>query len=150
MAQRLAVALTDLYLEDETAWLETMADLIGAGAVADLDFDHLREYLLDMARRDCREVESRLVVLLMHLLKWEHQPGQRSRGWHATIAEQQQELRRLAGRGVLRDHAQANLTDLHPDAVARAAAETGLEPDAFPAVCAFTFESALGFVPRMD
>lgn len=150
MTQRLAVALTDLYTDDETAWLEANAELIAAGATSDLDFEDLREYLLDMARRDRREVESRLVILLMHLLKWQHQPSHRSRSGHATIVEQQQELRRLAGRGILRAHAEAALPEAYAQAIERAAAETGLPPDTFPAACGFAFESALGFIPGAD
>ena len=37
------------------------------------------------ARRDRREVFSRLVTLLAHLLKREYQPDHRSRSWLATI-----------------------------------------------------------------
>ena len=43
--------LTDLYTRDETAWLDTMADLIARGDVSELDFENLREYLTDMAIR---------------------------------------------------------------------------------------------------
>jgi hypothetical protein len=55
------LALSDLYLADETAWLEAMAELIESGNRSDLDFANLREYLSDMAKRDRREVRSRLV-----------------------------------------------------------------------------------------
>src|SRR5438094_601214 len=56
MIQRAAKALPELYEADETAWLETMADLIRAGKYKELDYLHLGEYLSDMARRDRREV----------------------------------------------------------------------------------------------
>src|SRR4051794_33793470 len=98
MVQQIERSLTELYIADETAWLDAMADLIGAQAYAELDYTNLREYLTDMARRDRREVESRLVVLLLHILKWVHQPDHRSRSWRGSILEQRQELRRLAGR----------------------------------------------------
>jgi hypothetical protein len=75
-----------------------------------------------MARWDRREVESRLVVLLAHLLKWAHQPGHRSRGWRATVVEQRQELNRLIGRGVLRNHAEGVLAEVYAQAVERTAA----------------------------
>ena len=103
--------LPALYERDETAWLEAMAELARDGRAEDLDLGHLAEYLFDMARRDRREVESRLAVLLSHLLKWTDQPDHRSRGWRATVIEQRQELNRLAGRGVLRNHAQEVLGD---------------------------------------
>lgn len=142
-----AIALSALYERDETAWLEAMVDLLRAGAHEELDFDNLREYLTDMAKRDRREVDSRLTVLLAHVLKWIHQPDRRSRSWRLSIIEQRQELSRLAGRGVLRNHAETALADVYADAVERAAAETGLAPSAFPAECAQTLDELLAFDP---
>ena len=72
MATAEALDLSVLYERDETAWLEAMAVLAARGRYAEMDFRHLSEYLADMAKRDRREVFSRLVVLLSHLLKWEH------------------------------------------------------------------------------
>ena len=114
-----------LYEHDETAWLETMAELIRLGRLDEIDYPNLAEYLADMARRDRREVESRLTVLIVHALKWAYQPDRRSGSWKATIIEQRQELEGLVSRGVLRNHAEAVLADAYYKAVERAAAETG-------------------------
>ena len=138
------LALSDLYLADETAWLETMAELIESGNRADLDYANLREYLTGMANRDRREVNSRLVQLLMHILKWEHQPDLRSGSWQSSIFDQQYELNQLVGRGVLRNHAEEVLADEYLIAVKRAAAETGLGITAFPKDCPY---SLLAFDP---
>lgn len=143
MAVRTVNTLPALYERDETAWLEVMAELARGGRARDLDLPHLAEYLSDMARRDRREVESRLVVLLAHVLKWAHQPDQRSRSWRATVIEQRQELNRLAGRGVLRTHAEEVLAGVYPEAVERAAAETGLSADRFPTECPYTLDQWL-------
>ncbi|MGA8348027.1 MAG: DUF29 domain-containing protein [Isosphaeraceae bacterium] len=113
MSVRMIDLLPALYERDETAWLEAMAELARDGWAEDLDLGHLAEYLFDRARRDRREVESRLAVLLSHLLKWTDQPDHRSRGWRATVIEQRQELNRLAGPGVLRNHAQEVLADVY-------------------------------------
>jgi hypothetical protein len=106
-----ANALADLYEADETAWLEAMADLAARRRVGEMDFPHLSEYLADMAKRDRREVKSRLVALLVHLLKWDHQPDKRTGSWQATILEQRQELRDLLDSRTLRNHAEAILAD---------------------------------------
>jgi hypothetical protein len=141
------LTLADLYEADETAWLDAMAELIQRGAFADLDYPHLEEYLSDMAKRDRREVESRLVVLLAHVLKWVHQPEHRSRSWRNTIIEQRQELVRHASRGVLRSHAEAALGEVYRDAVERAASDTDLPGSTFPAECPYTLEQLLSFDP---
>ena len=78
-----------------------------------------------MAKRDRREVSSRLVVLLMHLLKWDHQPTERTGSWRGTILEQRRELRELLESGTLYNHALAVLPKAYADACKQAAAETG-------------------------
>jgi hypothetical protein len=132
MATIQAIDLKSLYDQDETAWLEIMAALAASGQYAEMDYQHLSEFLTDMAKRDRREVVSRLTTLLMHLLKWEHQPTRRSGSWRATIMEQRQELRQLLESGTLRNHAKAVLADAYENARRRAAAETELDLQVFP------------------
>ena len=150
MTQRTDLALPELYTEDETALLDAMADLLGAGAYAELDFASLREYLTDRAKRDRREVESRLVVLVTHILKWVHLPDHRSRSWRGSIVEQRQELKRLAGRGVLRNHAESVLAEVYQEALERAVVETGLPLEAFPAECGYSVDELMSFDPVAD
>ena len=143
MIQQGREALSQLYEADETAWLEAMADLIQRGQWSDLDYEHLAEYLSDMAIRDRREVKSRLTTLLTHILKWVHQPEHRSRSWRGTIIEQRHELAGHVERGVLRNHAEAVLRDCYALAVERAAAETGLAAESFPSACPYTVDQLL-------
>jgi hypothetical protein len=133
MATAESVDLSALYERDETAWLEAMSALAASGRYAAMDFPHLSEYLADMARRDRREVFSRLVTLLSHLLKWEHQPEGRCGSWRGTIREHRRELRQLLESGTLRNHAEAVLGEAYAEARRQAADETELSPDAFPA-----------------
>src|SRR5262245_13283727 len=133
-----ATPLGVLYEQDETAWLEAMAELIRQGRLDEVDYPNLAEYLADMARRDRREVESRLTTLLTHALKWTHQPDRRSGSWRGTIIEQRQELEGLVSRGVLRNHAETVLADAYRKAVERAVAETGVPAETFPAACPYS------------
>lgn len=135
MLNRALPNLPALYLDDETAWLQAMAALAGERRFDELDHEHLREFLLDMARRDKREVLSRLTVLLVHLLKWEHQPDKRSNSWQATILSQRQELHDLLESATLRRHASEVLPRAYHRAVQQAAIETGLGDEQFPAGC---------------
>jgi Domain of unknown function DUF29 len=143
MIQRAVQSLPSLYEADETAWLEAMAKLIRERRFGDLDYANLREYLEDMAHRDRREVESRLTVLIAHLLKWRHQANKRSGSWRGTIVAQRQELLGHLGRGVLRNHAEAVLAEVYANAVERAAAETELSAKTFPAECPYTLNELL-------
>ena len=130
-------SLPALFRDDETAWLDAMAQIARRRDPSALDWTNLEEYLTDMASRDRREVKSRLVVLLVHLLKWEFQPDHRSRSWRTTVLEQRQRLVDQAERGVLRAHAESVLADAYADAVELAASETALPRSAFPAECPY-------------
>jgi Domain of unknown function DUF29 len=143
MATAEAVDLALLYERDETAWLEVMSALAASGRYVDMDLQHLSEYLADMAKRDRREVFSRLVVLLTHLLKWEFQPEQRCGSWRGTIREQRRELRQLLHSGTLRNHAQAVLEEAYAEARRQAADESELSSDIFPAADSRTLEELL-------
>lgn len=138
-----SIPLAELYTEDETAWLDRMSELVRYRRLAEIDFDNLTEYLSDMARRDRREVKSRLVLLMAHLLRWEFQPERRSGSWRATIVTQRQELAELVGSATLRNHADAVLATAYENAVELAAAETGLDSGTFPADCPYTVEQLL-------
>ena len=142
MVQRTPV-LTASNEVDETAWLEATADLIRHGHFDEVERDALAEFLTDMAKRDRREVFSRLVVLLTHLLKWEYQPDRRSGWWAGTILEQQRELRQLLESGTLRNHAAAVFADAYAEARKQAAAETGLARATFPEECGWDLDGAL-------
>jgi hypothetical protein len=136
-------ALATLYEADETAWLDLTAELVRSGRFDQIDAAALAEFLTDMARRDRREVFSRLVVLLAHLLKWEHQPERRSGSCFGTILEQQRELRQLLDSGTLRNHASDVFAEAYADARKQAAAETGLTRSAFAEDCPWDLDGAL-------
>ena len=77
----------------------------------------IAEEIESIARSDRRELKRRLIVLVMHLLKWQHQPAGRSRSWSATIDEQRLQIdRRLAESPSLRPNAAAMLGEVHQSA----------------------------------
>ena len=137
-------ATAAFYLEDETGWLEAVSSLISERRYDAIDPAPLIEYLADMARRDRREVKSRLAVLLAHLLKWDHQPAKRSESWEKTIADQRAELEDIFESGTLRHHADDVLDLAYRRAVRTASIETGLPESAFPTVCPYGFDHIIG------
>jgi hypothetical protein len=139
----MAESLAELYESDETAWLEAMADLIARGKHTELDYEHLLEYLTDMAKRDKREVKNRLRTLLAHLLKWTHQKEKRTPSWRNTIKIQRQDLADLLESRVLSNHAENVLSAAFKDAVDYAVAETSLPENQFPRKCPWTLEMLL-------
>ena len=80
----------------------------------------------------------------MHLLKWQHQPGGRSRSWSATIDEQRLQIDGLLAESPsLRPTTASILAEAHAIARERVIAETGLADEMFPEVCPFTPDRVL-------
>jgi hypothetical protein len=84
----------NVYERDYYTWALEQACALKARRLESLDWENLAEEVRDLARSERRELESRLEVLLQHLLKWQFQPKRRSRSWTATIAVQRFKIRR--------------------------------------------------------
>ena len=138
MVRHTPATLSALYEADETAWLEAMSELASLGRADALDLVNLAEYLQSMARRDYRELKSRLVLFLMHMLKWIHQPDKRTGSWRVTIREQRRQLMDLIDSGTLKNHAEAILDACYAEALDDASDETGLPRDTFPTANPFS------------
>ena len=80
-----------------------------------------------MGRRDRRELESRLTVLVSHLLKWHMQPDRHAASWSATIREQRRQIsRKLRDIPSLRSEIGRLVMTIYADVRRSAAAETGI------------------------
>lgn len=136
------------YETDEHQWMLEQIALLKAGKLDQVDRGNLIQYLTEMTIRDRRELESRFVRLLQHLLKFQVQPGRASRSWVATVLDQQGEINSmLTGTPSLRTYASKLFADAYPRAVKAAAAETGIAQSRFPAECPWTIEQALAYEP---
>jgi hypothetical protein len=80
------------YEEDFVAWLDDPARRAREGRADGLDLENIAEELEGMARSDRRGLHNRLIVLLIHLLKYSARPKRRSSDWLATIGEQRSRI----------------------------------------------------------
>lgn len=139
------------YEQDFYAWLRHNAALIRQGKFAEIDRENIAEELEGMARRDRRQLISRLAVLLMHLLKWQFQKNLRSRSWELTIEEQREKIKLLLQESPSLEHEiDEKLVDAYRLAVVKAEKETGLPRKTFPTVCPYLLAEALdnNFYPQ--
>jgi hypothetical protein len=134
-------------LDDEHAWMLAQAAALRARRLDAIDARRLAEFLDDMAKRDLREVNSRLVSLLAHLIKFEAQPERATRSWALTVVNRQAELSDLFESPSLRQHAEAEFPKAWARARRAAAAETGLDPAGFPGAERWTLDAALAWEP---
>jgi hypothetical protein len=140
-----------LYETDFHLWTQRTAALLRAGRFAALDVEHAAEEVEDMGKREVRELNSRLRILLLHLLKWQCQPRKRTRSWSATIAEQRDAMAdSLAQSPSLRQHLSDNLSESYRRALRRAVIETGLAIRQFPTRCPYSVDQLLDeeFLPE--
>jgi hypothetical protein len=90
------LAKTGLDNRDQYLWLEETILKLKARDFHDLDVEHLIEEMEILASRDRAEIESRLIVLWVHLLKRIYVNSEYDhRGWEVTIREQRRQLRIL-------------------------------------------------------
>ncbi|BAZ84613.1 DUF29 domain-containing protein [Dolichospermum compactum] len=90
------LAKTGLDNRDQYLWLEETILKLKARDFHDLDVEHLIEEMEILASRDRAEIESRLIVLWVHLLKRIYVSSEYdNRGWEVTIREQRRQLRIL-------------------------------------------------------
>jgi hypothetical protein len=128
-----------LYDQDYVAWLDEQVQHLRAGRFAALDLEHVVEELESLMSSERRELENRLEVLIQHLLKWDHQPDQRSNRWRATVQEQRTRIRRLLRFSPsLKRELEPMTEDVYPDAVEQTVIETGVTESIFPRTLPYT------------
>ncbi|MGB5830483.1 MAG: DUF29 domain-containing protein [Thiohalocapsa sp.] len=134
----------DLYDQDFHAWAEQQVRLLRCGQLADADLEHLAEEIETLGASERRELESRLKVLLLHLLKWQYQPENRSSGWIGSIDEQRDQIDTLlrqspSMKGLVAEY----IGYAYPKARRSAARETGLANALFPPQCTYSEQEIL-------
>jgi hypothetical protein len=133
-----------LYEADYVAWLEEQVAHLRAGRLSALDVGNVAEELEGLMRSQRQQLENRLEVLILHLLKWDHQPDQRANRWRATVAEQRGRIRRLLRDSPsLRPGLQEAAHEVYPEAVEQAAIETGLDQTTFPSSLPYSVDQIL-------
>lgn len=121
------------YWDDHYGWLMAQLEFVRERRFDKIDWENIAEDLEDMGRSEYRSLESALRVLLVHLLKWDHQVSYRSRSWLLTIKEQHRQYRRILDENPsLRQHLEQIRQDAHKSARRDAVKDTGFALASFP------------------
>ena len=135
---------TTLYETDFFGWTRHQTELLRAGRLSELDIEHLGEEIEAMGRGERQQLTRRLEVLLIHLLKWQHQPEFQGRSWQLTIIEQRRRIAKLLRVSPsLGAVLESCFLDAYDDARFSAMKETGLPLDTFPIQPPFELVKAL-------
>ena len=114
------------YDADFFAWAQRTAALLRARRFDEVDVENAAQEIEDMGRRDLRELNGRLQVVLAHLLKWQSQPDHRTSSWERTITHQRYELADLLDSRTLTNHARESLDKAYQRARKEASLEMGV------------------------
>lgn len=134
----------DLYTRDFYAWSRQQALALAERQDAALDTVNLLDEIESVGGSQRSAIDSRLEVLIAHLLKFRTQPERITPSWRLTLKEQRRALARLVDRNPsLRRYPAEILGDVYRHAVRSAARETFLDEDRFPETNPFTLDQIL-------
>jgi hypothetical protein len=129
------------YDRDFYSWSQEQGRLVREGRWNEVDRENLAEEIESLGREQFNKLESAIRVILMHMLKWDHQPKQRSRSWAVSIATQRTELEDFLednpglqpriGEAIARAYRKARLDAMN---------ETGLKKSEFSESCPYSFD----------
>ncbi|QNP30043.1 DUF29 domain-containing protein [Cylindrospermopsis curvispora] len=132
------------YEKDFYSWVYQQSNLLREGKFEQLDLGHLIEELEDLGNRHYDQLESRLMQLIAHLLKWQIQYWKQTNSWRATIRVQRTAIAKLLRRNPgLKSRLQEALNESWSEARDLAIAETDLPDEQFPQVCPFSLEQVM-------
>ncbi|WP_017658904.1 DUF29 domain-containing protein [Baaleninema simplex] len=142
--------LQQLYEEDYILWLDATVQKLRSHDYNEVDWDNLIEEIEDMGRRERQSLESNLVVVLLHLLKWQFQPERRTGSWESSIIEHRRRIRRaFKSSPSLKNYLISIVDECYESARKQARAETQLSLVVFPVNCPYDVEEILNdeFLP---
>ena len=153
LAQSQSPLTTSLYDRDYALWLEMTIEQLRQQNFDQVDWKNVLDEFESMSKRDRRSIKSNLVILLLHLLKWEFQPEMRSGSWKGSIREHRRRIQQiLQDSPSLRSFVPEILSEAYTEAVEQAIDETGLEIVVFPIDCPYDILNILNplFLPGSD
>jgi hypothetical protein len=132
------------YEQDFYSWIYKNIAILKQRKFNELDVDILIDELESMAKRDIRELVSRFMILIAHLLKWQFQPANRSSSWNGSICEQRIRIvKQLKESPSLKNQLTDAIQSAYSDALKIAVKETALAIKTFPSTCQYSIEQLL-------
>ena len=132
------------YDRDFYTWTLEQAALIRAGRFEDVDRENIAEEIESLGRSELSKLVSFYRLILLHMLKWEHQPNLRSRSWALSIdLHREHALQVLQDSPGLRSRLDEALERAYRGVRLEAIRETGLSKTVFPETRPFTRDEML-------
>ncbi|MCL1468519.1 DUF29 domain-containing protein [Argonema galeatum] len=140
-----------LYEKDYLQWIQTTLEKIRSGDYVNVDWENLIEEIEDMGRSERKSLKSNLIVVFLHLLKWQFQPEMRSGSWEGSIIEHRRRIREsIDDSPSLQNYLESIFSECYLQAVKQAKAETRLPLETFPQLCPYDLAQVVNddFLPE--
>jgi Domain of unknown function DUF29 len=144
MNTELKVSQSELYEADYYLWLQDTIEKLKDQNYEQVDWVKLLDEIEAMARSERRSLESNLVVILLHLLKWQYQPNRRSTSWKLSVEEHRRRIRKLLRDSPsLKRYLEEVFAECYEDAVKQASIETSIAVEVFAIECPDSIDQIL-------
>ena len=140
-----------LYETDYLQWIETTVEKLQSQDYANVDWENLIDEIADMGRSERRSLKSNLIVILVHLLKWQFQQERRTGSWEGSIVEHRRRVKEaLSESPSLKPYLESMFAECYIQAVKQAKAETRLPLETFPLQCPYKLTDVMDdeFLPE--
>lgn len=136
--------LHNLYEVDYLQWIETTVEKLRNQDYSNVDWENLLEEIEDMGKSERRSLESNLIIVILHLLKWQFQPENRSGSWEGSIVEHRRRVKKAIKESPsLKPYLESIFAESYTEAVKQAKAETGLPLETFPQECPYSLPNVI-------
>ena len=154
--------MENLYSTDYNRWVQKQKEYLINRQFDQLDLENLIEEVEDMGKHEPRSVESHLVILLLHLLKYQYQTyiinpnlyePVEFKSWYESMDNARREIDKLlCGSPSLKSRLDAIMTQAYQDAKDRAIKQMNryikqehlrLTDTSFPGSCLWTFDQIM-------
>jgi hypothetical protein len=133
------------YETDFYTWTQQQGALLRADRFEAIDRDNLAEEIESLGRNEFDKLVSFYRLVLLHLLKWDHQPERRSRSWAISVQNHRDSATEvLADNPGLKPRTGEALSRAYRRARLEAADETGLPISTFTEANPYSLDEVLG------
>ena len=139
------------YDGDFAAWAFEQARRIRALRSNDIDIANIAEEIESLGRGEANKLASFLRLILLHLLKWDHQAGFRSKSWRASVTvHRRHAAKQLRENPSLKAILDDEIAEAYEFALLEAVKETGLSVKRFPEINPYNFDAIMNRELRLD
>lgn len=132
------------YKRDFYTWALEQAALIRSGCFEEVDRENVAEEIESLGRSEFDKLVSFCRLILLHMLKWEHQPNLRSQSWALSIEIHREHAARVLEENPgLKPRLDEAFGKAYRVARLEAVRETGLRTSVFPQDCPYTRDEML-------